>query len=461
MMRDRLEIIQRLLSTDGSVWITIDDNEGHYLKVLLDEIFGRANFVATVIWQKLHARNNSAQHLSADHDFVLVYARDLPRWKRNKVGRTEASDADFWNPDSDTRGDWRRSDLTAAKPYGDGKYQVVGPHGDVFEPRANRWWSISKATFDDLVVDKRIWWGKTGRTFPFRKRFRSELGELVPTTIWLNEEVGNNREAKQEIAKLFGREDMFSTPKPERLLQRIIHIATGPGEIVLDSFAGSGTTGAVAHKMGRRWLMVEVGEHCDTHIIPRLKKVVDGEDSGGVTEHEGWGGGGGFRYYRLAPSLLEKDKYGNWVISKEYNAAMLAEAVAKLCGFAYAPSETVYWQHGRSTESDFIYVTTQTLTRDQLQSLSDDVGEGRTLLVCCSAFHGKRDTFKNLTLKKIPAAVIQRCEWGRDDYSLAVAALPEAEDQKLEAAAKAPTRSSLKAASLPLFDRPEGEAEKK
>ena len=203
-------------------------------------------------------------------------------------------------------------------------------------------------------------------------------------TWWSNAEVGHNQEAKKEIGTLFGADNAFETPKPERLLHRIIHIASNPGDLVLDSFAGSGTTGAVAHKMGRRWIMVELGEHCHTHIMPRLKKVIDGEDPGGITEAVGWKGGGGFRYYLLAPSLLEKDKWGNWVINREYNAAMLAEAVCKLEGFRYAPSDSVYWQHGHSTERDFIYVTTQSLGPEQLQQLSDDVGESRTLLVMCA-----------------------------------------------------------------------------
>ena len=428
MMRDRLELLRKLLTDDGSIWITIDDNEAHYLKVLCDEVFGRVNFIANVIWQKLHARNNSAQHLSTDHDSILVFGKDASKWQRNKVGRTEASDADFWNPDADTRGDWRRSDLTAAKPYADGKYEVVGPHGDRFSPRQNRWWSISRETFDGLAADGRIWWGKTGRTFPFRKRFRSELGELVPTTIWLHEEVGNNREAKQEITRVFGRDDIFATPKPERLAQRVIHIASRPGDLVLDSFAGSGTTGAVAHKMGRRWIMVELGDHCHTHIIPRLRKVIDGEDAGGVTEATGWKGGGGFRYYRLAPSLLQQDRYGQWVINKDYNAAMLAEAVCKIEGFTYAPSDVHYWQHGKSTERDFIWVTTQHLTHQRLLQLSDEVGPERSLLVLCTSFQANTnpDDYQNLTVKKIPGTVLSRCEWGRDDYSLAVADLPEA-----------------------------------
>jgi adenine-specific DNA-methyltransferase len=218
----------------------------------------------------------------------------------------------------------------------------------------------------------------------------------------------------------------FDTPKPERLLERILNIATIPGDIVLDSFAGSGTTGAVAHKMDRRWIMVELGEHCHTHIIPRLRKVIDGEDKGGVTKTVSWEGGGGFRYFRLAPSLLETDRYGREVISKVYNAEMLAEALCKLEGFTYAPSDAVYWQHGSSTERDFIYVTTQTLGPDQLASLSEEVGSDRSLLVLCSAFRGNPNAFPNLTVRKIPNHIRSRCEWGHDDYSLNVVNLPKA-----------------------------------
>ena len=221
-------------------------------------------------------------------------------------------------------------------------------------------------------------------------------------------------------------------------------LATNPGDLVLDSFAGSGTTGAVAHKMGRRWIMVELGEHCHTHIIPRLKKVIDGEDKGGITESVGWQGGGGFRYYRLAPSLIVNDRWGNPVINPEYNAAMLAEALAKLEGFTYAPSEMHWWQHGHSSERDFIYVTTQNLSAEQLQALADEVGPERSLLVCCAAFHGVTATkaaerWPNLTLKKIPKMVLARCEWGRDDYSLNVATLPMAKPDPVEPSAQAET----------------------
>ena len=273
-------------------------------------------------------------------------------------------------------------------------------------------------------------------------------------SLWKYSLAGHNQDAKKETMALFP-DAPFSTPKPEKLIQVVLHIATAPGDWVLDSFAGSGTTGAVAHKMGRRWIMVELGEHCHSHIIPRLKKVIDGKDPGGVTEAVGWEGGGGFRYYRIAPSLLEKDAFGQWVISKKYNPSMLAEAICKLEGFTYAPSDTIYWQHGRSTENDFIYVTTQTLTRDQLQRLSDEVGETRSLLVTCGAFRIKNpDDFPNLTLKKIPNAVLRKCEWGRDDYSLEIKSLPIKPEEEPEESspAKKPRSKVERREEALLFD---------
>lgn len=305
MMVPRLQLLREFLSEDGSLWVSIDDREGHYLKIVLDEVFGRRNFLTTVIWQKIHARNNTARHFSDDHDFKLVYAKSADSWMPNKVTRTSASDSEFWNPDNDPRGRWRRSDLTASKPYADGHYEVTGPHGDTFKPRTNRYWSLSRETFEALRKDERIWWGKTGRTFPFRKRFESELGGLTPTTIWEHESVGNNREAKQEITRIFGREDLFSTPKPERLLYRILHIATNPGDLVLDSFLGSGTTAAVAHKMGRRWIGIEMGNHARTHCALRLRKVIEGEQ-GGISKEVGWEGGGGFRFCTLGATVFDE-----------------------------------------------------------------------------------------------------------------------------------------------------------
>jgi len=307
-----------------------------------------------------------------------------------------------------------------------------------------------------LLSENRIWFGRDGDARPRVKNFLSEHEGVRAWWWWPNTEVGHNQEAKKEINTLFGAES-FDTPKPERLIHRVLSLSTNPGDIVLDSFAGSGTTGAVAHKMGRSWIMIELGEHCHTHIIPRLQKVIDGEDKGGVTEATNWQGGGGFRYFSLAPSLLEKDRWDNWVVNKDYNARMLAAAICKLEGFSYAPSDTHYWQHGRSTETDFIYVTTQTLNADQLQALSDDVGEDKSLLVCCSAFKGDANRYRNLTLKKIPKMVLTKCEWGHDDYSLNVANLPMAQPS-VEASPSTNSNRTGKAkqqtqTALPIFDR--------
>jgi adenine-specific DNA-methyltransferase len=426
MIRERLDVLRRVLAADGSIWITIDDNEAHYLKVLCDEVFGRLNFVANVIWQKRFSPNSTAQYISDSHDHLLVYAKAKPMWKRRLLPREEKQNASYKNPDNDPRGQWASGDLSARNAYSAGIYPITTPSGRVIAgPPKGMYWRVSEEKFKTLDADKRIWWGKHGKNIPRLKRFRSDVMEgIVPQTIWLHDEVGNTQEAKKEVMAVVPTDvEVFQTPKPERLIRRVLEIASEPGDCVLDSFGGSGTTAAVAHKMGRRWIMIELGEHCRTHIIPRLKKVIDGEDPGGVTGVAGWKGGGGYRYYRLAPSLLEQDKWGNWVINKEYNAAMLAEAVCKLEGFVYEPSDTVYWQHGHSTERDFIFVTTQHFTHEQLLQVSEEVGPERSLLIMCTAFRGRPEAYPNLTIKKIPKAVLSRCEWGHDDYSLEVANL--------------------------------------
>lgn len=427
LMRDRLELIRSLLSDDGSLWITIDDNEAHYLKVLCDEVFGRANFVANVVWQKRTSPDVRAT-LGAGHDHILVFSKDIIKFKGviNKVSKTLDQISQYKNPDNDPRGPWVSSDYTAQGFRPNQMYKITTPGGAEYFPPKGTCWKNVESVFLELVADGRIWFGRDRRGMPRRKTYLSESEGNTAWTWWPNSEVGHTQESKKEIIALFGDDLVFDTPKPERLLKRIVELATNPSDLVLDSFAGSGTTGAVAHKMGRRWIMVELGEHIHTHIIPRLKKVIDGEDKGGITDAVNWKGGGGFRYYRLAPSLLEQDKWGNWVISKQYNAAMLAEALCKLEGFTYAPSDSVYWQHGHSTERDFIYVTTQTLSHAQLQQLSDEVGADRSLLVLCLAFRGRADHFENLTVKKIPNQVLSRCEWGHDDYSLQVENLPQA-----------------------------------
>jgi adenine-specific DNA-methyltransferase len=304
------------------------------------------------------------------------------------------------------------------------KYTVTTPSGKKIPP-PEKGWRWAETTFNEKVATGEILF-VDNETRVIRKIYLEDQEGRVPESIWFGDDVGTTRQATSELSQLLPDAPVFATPKPEKLIEKIVTIATNPGDLVLDSFLGSGTTAAVAHKMGRRWIGIELGEHCHTHCIPRLSKVIDGEDAGGITEAVGWKGGGGFRYYKLAPSLLTQDKWGQWVISKEYNAPMLAEAVCKHENFSYAPSGTLYWQQGRSTERDFIYVTTATLSHEQLQELSEEVGSERTLLVVCSAFRGRKEGWGNLTVKKIPSSVLTRCEWGHDDYSLKVENLPKA-----------------------------------
>jgi adenine-specific DNA-methyltransferase len=429
LIRDRLECLRQLLSEDGSIWITIDDNECHYLKIVLDEVFGRSNFLASIAWQKIYTTKNSSRFFSAMHDYILVYAKNKENWTIGNLPRGEKQDSAYDNPDSDSRGPWKATPLHARNPYSQGLYSIETPSGRVISgPPSGTYWRISKRKLKELIDDNRIWWGKSGDGIPAQKRFLSEVKQgVTPSTLWLHQEAGHNGEAKNEIRALFpDKEEIFLTPKPERLIKRILEISSQPGDWVLDSFSGTGTTGAVAHKMGRRWIMIELGEHCHTHIIPRLKKVIDAEDKGGITEAVEWKGGGGFRYYHLAPSLLKTDKWGNLVINKAFNPDMLSEAVCKLEGYTYAPSDTLYWQHGHSAEKSFIYVTTQHLNREQLTQLNDELGSGRSLLVCCASFRGKAEHYPNLEIKKIPKAVLAMCEWGHDDYSLKIENLPQA-----------------------------------
>ena len=458
LMRDRLEVIRRLMADDGSLWITIDDNEAHYLKVICDEIFGRANFLCDIAWEKRYSPPPDTKDFGYVHDHILVYRKSAD-FRRNLLPLTEDQSGRYKNPDNDPRGPWKAMDYTcrySADERPNLFYAIRQPNtGEEIWPKRTRVWAMSREVHERNEREGRIWWGAKGtNSVPALKNFFSEINQgMMPMSLWKHTLAGHNQDAAKEMLGLYGH-DVFSTPKPERLLQTVLHIATGPGDIVLDSFAGSGTTGAVAHKMSRRWIMVELGEHCHTHIIPRLKKVIEAEDLGGITETVNWQGGGGFRYYRLAPSLIIDDRWGNPVINPEHNAAQLAEALAKLEGFAYAPSETRWWQHGHSSERDFIYVTTQNLSTEQLQALSDEVGADQSLLVCCSAFRGvtaakAAERWPNLTLKKIPKMVLARCEWGHDDYSLNVANLPMAQEDKTESAVAAAANRTKNRKAVP------------
>ena len=435
MMRDRLQLLKNMLADDGSIWISIDDNEVHYLKILCDELFGRNNFVTSIIWQQRTTRENR-RVFSVNHEYVLLYAKNKSKFEsiRNDLDLTDEVKARYVNPDNDPRGSWQSVSANAQAGHATASqfYTLVAPNGKQHTPPKGRCWLYTQERMNEEVAKGNIWFGKDGNGAPRIKKFLANVtGGLTPHTLWSADEVGTNDLAKKNLNAMF-EGAVFDTPKPESLIERILHIASNPGDIVLDSFAGSGTTGAVAHKMGRRWIMVELGEHCETHIVPRLKKVIDGEDQGGITKAVNWQGGGGFRYLRLAPSLLKKDNWGNWVINKEYNPEMLSAALCKHMGFTYAPSQTQFWNHGYSTENDFIYVTTGSLAYEQLKLISEEVGSSRTLLICCKAFITDGAEFPNLTIKKIPQAILNKCEWDHDDYSFTLNILPDAQDDEFD-----------------------------
>lgn len=416
LMRDRLEILKRLLAEDGSIWISLDDNEQAYCKVLCDEIFGRANFVCNVIWQKKYSPQNDAKWLSDNHDFVLVYAKNKENWKPNLLPRSAEATARYKNPDNDPRGPWKLITLHA-KSGNKNDFEYTFKNGYTWKPIPGTFARFSKDTLRQYDEEGKIWFGKDGKSIPSVKKYLSEVKDGVTSlTIWTYDEVGHNHEAKTEV-KQFNQTDVFATPKPERLIHKILHLASNPGDLVLDSFLGSGTTAAVAHKMGRRWIGVEMGDHVYTHCIPRLQKVIKGEDAGGVTKSTGWLCGGGFKFYELASSLIIKDKYGQQIISDKYNADMLAEAMCKILGYHYKPDAEKYWKQGFSSEKSFIYTTTMSVQEESLDKLAAEVGDDN-LLICCSAFVGNKNAFPNITVKKIPSAILKKCEWGREGYPL-------------------------------------------
>ena len=429
MMRERLELLRELLSEEGSIWISLDDNEVHYLKVLADEIFGRSKFISNIVWQSKDTPGNNSAGIAQTHNHVLVYCKSNS-FKINLLDRTEDQLSNYKNLDNDERGPWLGTPLTRAEFRERDYYTLKNDAGREVLPPQGSSWRRPRQKIQELSAEKRIYWGRNGDAdFPVEKKFLSEVKSGVVNQTWWPYEIGGStRNASAEMKAIFGTK-AFDTPKPEKLIQRIIEIATNPGDLVLDSFAGSGTTGAVAHKMLRHWIMIELGEHAHTHIIPRLRKVIDGTDQGGISKAVSWQGGGGFKYSRLASSVLKKDKWDQYVINPQYNAEMLAEACCKVHGFVYAPSQNqqFYWMHGRSTESDFIYVTTNYLSHGQALEISEEVGPERTLLILTTAYDTQAENLPNLTLKKIPQSMLNRCDWDHDDYSLRVENLPHAE----------------------------------
>lgn len=426
----RLKLLYKLLSPEGSIWITIDDNEFHYLKILCDELFGRKNFVASAIWEKVYSERMDANYFSVAHDYVLVYKKS-DSFQINQLPK-EQNLKQFNFYDSERNLPYRRRSLrkegseSLRKDRPSMWYPITAPDGSEILPvkpdgTEGRWrWK------EENVLDRQdeLEFVKKGETWEiYVKQYAEENPTRPPSTFWYQSEVGHNHEAKLEV-KQFNNSDVFQTPKPERLIQRVITLATNEGDIVLDSFLGSGTTAAVAHKMNRKYIGIELGDHAYSHCFPRLKEVVNGEQ-GGISKSFEWNGGGGFKFYTLAPSLLNQDNFGNWVISKEYNPTMVAAAVAKQEGFRYHPDEHFYWKQGRSSEKDFIYTTTQFVTVEMLDKIKDEMKLDESLLITCKAFQKECEgRHGNITIKKIPQMLLGKCEFGKEDYSLNIVNMP-------------------------------------
>ena len=305
VMWPRLEILREFLADEGSIWINIDDEESHYLKIIADEIYGRKNFIVNCLWQKRTSPDGRI-NMGDAHDHIFVYGSQTTRNGLNNLPLTEEQRSSYKNPDEDLRGPWVSTDFTAQGYRPNQMYEIVTPAGVRYSPPEGRCWANVEENFRQLCDQGRIWFGKDGKSRPRVKNYLSEAEGVKSWSWWTNREVGHNQEAKKEVNALFGASNAFDTPKPERLIQRILHIATNPGDLVLDSFLGSGTTAAVAHKMDRRYIGIEMGDHAVSHCVPRLNKVIDGEQ-GGISKSVGWQGGGGFRFYRLGPPVFDEE----------------------------------------------------------------------------------------------------------------------------------------------------------
>ncbi|MCX4051061.1 site-specific DNA-methyltransferase [Aeromonas caviae] len=480
LMKERLIILRKLLSNDGVIFTQIDDKYFAHLKLILDEVFGANSYINTIAVKTKNSSGASGggedRRLKKNIEFILSYGgKDFVSFNEyyteielskylelmriegksfkytsvfHRIGKKEhvatikdgaGSDMELYRiEDYETR-----SISKIAKDEGISEVDAIYKYYDYVHTTENAQTSI-RTRVQQATDNKNNLYAL--EYYPVSGRNKGQLTELLfigpqkRLVSWfknVTNKSGTEIVKKEKLGTFWEdvnwnnvtREGGVRFPngqKPEKLISICLELATKEGDLVLDSFLGSGTTAAVAHKMKRRWIGIELGAHCETHCLPRLISVVDGTDNKGISSLYDWKGGGGFRYYKIAPSLIEYDRFGQPVINKEFNAEMLAEAVCKLEGFTYAPSDTLWWQHGYSTETDFIYVTTQNLSIEQLEQISEEVGSDKTLLVMCGAFRCKADRFANLTIKKMPKAVLKHCEWAHDDYSLNVQNLPMA-----------------------------------
>lgn len=412
MIKARIEILWNLLDKEyGSIWISIDDDEMPYLRVMMDEICGRSSFIASNVWQKRYSRENR-EAIGDVHEYIVVYAQNPNKFKeyRNKIPVTLDEMKAYKNPNNDPKGPWRPVPMTAQAGHAtkDQFYEIVTPTGVVHTPPEGRCWSLSKATYEKLLSAGRIYFGKTGDSQPNIIRYFSEVEGVVPWTWWPSTEVGHTDEAKKEIYALFGKINAFDTPKPERLIERILHIATNPGDLVLDAFIGTGTTCAVAHKMKRKWIGIEMGDQCYEFCEIRMKKVIDGE-TGGVSKSNNWQGGGGYKFYELAEPLLVKNAIlPIYQLNPSYTWDMVCEAICKIEGFAYAPSGEF---QGHSSENRFIHITKEYVNTKYVMSVMKTLSEKQSLLIYCKKHQADMILSENVEIKKIPKDLLDKCNF--------------------------------------------------
>ncbi len=433
LMSPRFKTMKRLLADDGSIWVNLDDNEAHYCKVLLDSIFGRNNFLCDIAWEKRYSPPADIKDFGWVHDHILVY-RKTPAFVRNLLPFTDDQVGRYKNPDNDPRGPWKAADYTCrytAKQRPNLYYPIIQPiTGEEIWPKETRVWANSKEEHEKNVRENRLWWGKSGKNrVPAKKNYISDIQQgMMPMSLWHYQMAGTNQDAKKESMSLFGN-DPFPTPKPEKLIQCILTIATNPNDIVLDSFLGSGTTVAVSHKMGRRYIGVEMGEHAYTHCKTRLDKVIDG-DQGGISKALKWQGGGGYRFYELAPTLIKKDSFDEDIINPEYDANMLASAVALHEGFTYEPDSETFWKQARGSEKSYLFTTTRHLDGAFLDSIKDGLKDDEFLIIACKSYQAGLDkAYSNIVIKKIPQMLLDNCEFDKS-YDLNIICPPEYEDEE-------------------------------
>lgn len=465
LMRGRLNELRRLLSDDGCIFMHIDNSEQAYLKVLSDEVFGRNNFITTFSVKVRH----SDRMLKGDKDihdvveYIHMYQKTdaFKIQKRQKTESEDIYDGYEYYVEELTEGEeillggrncrkfnvgeykitrqntsstgFKKMNIRGSLREGNssGRFYVAHIEGRIDIDGFNTLYKVPNMGDDYLgsryFLARENETKKNGHYFQGMPLTRSTSKEL-PYPSFFDFQAEFNRVGYEGVVQF------RNSKKPERLIKQMFDIAgVNANDLVLDSFLGSGTTAAVAQKMGVKYIGVELGDHAYSHCFPRLKAVIRGEDSAGITELCNWEGGGGFRFYELAPSLLKEDKFGNLVINKEYNADMLAAAMAKQEGFTYEPSAEHYWKQGYSHESDYIYTTTQFMTVEGLAAIAEQMKEGESLLVCCTAFQKEcRSAFPNITIKKIPQMLLGRCEFAHDDYSLNIVELPVVEEDEFE-----------------------------